>query len=62
MPEFKLPENFESYPEARKKSLSDHERIKRAGPAYCRCILYIYSMGTDPCGRCGSGCVMWNWG
>ena len=39
MPEFKLPENFESYPEARKKAFLTMKELKeRAG------VLSVYSV------------------
>ena len=45
MTNLKLPEDFETYPEARKNAFLKMKELKEA--QNCRSFLYLHPMGTD---------------
>lgn len=47
MTNLKLPEDFETYPEARKNAFLKMKELKESGRRICRSFLYLHPMGTD---------------
>ena len=46
MTNLKLPEDFETYPEARKNAFLKMKELKESAQN-CRSFLYLHPMGTD---------------
>ena len=47
MTNLKLPEDFETYPEARKNAFLKMKELKESGRRIVGSFLYLHPMGTD---------------